>query len=151
MLVSEAIQQARARTGQSVDSSYLYYDNEDLLLRWLSELDGRIAYDLYRCKSWHPYIHTSVSGEEVDDNTKTLAIIFPWDTLYPVYLEAMIYFANGEYERYANAQAIYQEQISTYRKAVQRSRAIDGTPTIPIGGTGTGGSGTEITMWEDPS
>ena len=138
MTVSEAITQAQARTGQALEDSYSEIDNGALLLRWLSELDGRIAYDLYRAATWKMYTE--------DDLSYTLAIIFPWDTLYPVYLEAMIYFANGEYDRYANAQAIYQEQISTYRKTVQRSRGGDGAPTLPIGGTGTGGTGTEITM-----
>ena len=47
MTVAQAMANAQAVTGQVFDAA--------TLRRWLSELDGQIALDLYRADAWTPY------------------------------------------------------------------------------------------------
>ena len=127
MLVTDAITQAQALTGQVVAQS--------VLLRWLSELDGQLAIEFYGAGEWAPYT--------TDDLQSALAVPYPWDGgVYVHYLEAMTYFSNGEYERYENARAMSEEKLGEFRRYVQRMKTGCGKITVPLAGEG----GTGVTV-----
>ena len=58
MLISEAIARSTALTGQVTDNA--------ALVRWLSELDGRLAIEFYRADAWTPYDPTDDLSCEPD-------------------------------------------------------------------------------------
>lgn len=124
MLISQAIAQANALTGQVVDNA--------VLVRWLSELDGRLAFEFYRADAWTPY-------DPTDDLSCELLVPFPWDGLYVHHLAAQTYFANGEYDRYENERVMAEKVLADFRAFMQRTQAAlcgCGFPTEKSGGTG---------------
>lgn len=110
MIIQDAIAAAKELTGGAViDDSYM--------LRWLSELDGQIAYEFYQVDAWLPYT--------ADDLTSELLLPYPWDSaVYLPYLESREYYARGEYDRYENARAVYMQQIDDFRKFVWRQARL---------------------------
>ena len=124
MLISEAVSNAAALTGQVVDTA--------VLVRWLSELDGRLAFEFYRAEAWTPYDPVADLGAE-------MLVPFPWDGLYVHHLEAMTYFTDGEYDRYENARAMSEKTLGDFRRFMQRTQAVPcrpGFPTDRRGGIG---------------
>ena len=69
---------------------------------WLSECEGQVYTDVFLL---HPYEFTPVTYDE--DKDRTLAVYPPHDKLYPRYLQAMIHYANGEYDRYAASMQVF--------------------------------------------
>lgn len=126
MTINEAIAHVTALTGNVVENA--------TLVRWLSELDGRLAFEFYHVDAWQPYDPTDDLGTE-------LVVPFPWDgKVYVHYLEAMTYYSNGEYERYQNSLTLYNDGQSEFRKFLQRISA----PVRPDLITSPGGSGTTV-------
>lgn len=106
MTISEAMSNAKALTGSVVDDS--------TLRRWLSELDGQLAFDFWGVDAWAPYSE--------DDDDSELLVNFPWDgDVYVHYLEAKTYYSNGEYDRASNAMSMYNNAILEFRKHVNRT------------------------------
>ncbi len=106
MKIKEAIARARKLSGNAVE--------DDQLCRWLSELDGRLFLDFYRGCEWLSY-HLP------EDEEHELIVPFPWDDMYVHYLAAMVYQANGEYERYREAAQLYNQKELDYRKWYNRN------------------------------
>ena len=124
MLISEAIARSAALTGQVTDNA--------ALVRWLSELDGRLAIEFYRADAWTPY-------DPTDDLSCELLVPFPWDGFYVHHLAAMTYFSDGEYDRYENERVMSEQKLADFRAFMQRTRAklcAVGFPTEKTGGTG---------------
>ena len=71
---------------------------------WLSEIEGRVYTELFLL---HPNEFTPVVHDAAHD--RTLSLPAPYDRIYPRYLQAMIHYANGEYKRYANSMAEFNE------------------------------------------
>lgn len=69
---------------------------------WLSECEGKVYTSLFLVQ---PYEFTPVTASD----SRTLALPAPYDRMYPRYLQAMIHYANGEYDRYANSMAAFNE------------------------------------------
>ena len=113
MTISEAIAQSTALTGQAVPDA--------TLVRWLSELDGRLALTLGRSGTWTPY-------DAAADLAKPLLAPHPWDGFYVHHLEAMTYYTDGEYDRYANARAMCERGERDWRAFLRRSGAAAATP-----------------------
>lgn len=128
MTITQAITAVQAVTGQVFDTS--------TLRRWLSELDGQLAFDLYGADTWTAYC--------ADDDGVLLLVPYPWDGLYVHYLEAQTYYANGEYDRAANARAQYDNALGEFKRFVQRTRARCGEVTVQQAGDG----GSAVTMIE---
>ena len=103
------------------------------LCRWLSELDGRLAFEFYKADAWLPYTVE-------DDKNCELLVPFPWDGLYIHHLEAMTYYTNGEYDRYKNAMAMSEKVLDDYRKFVVRMHV----PVCPGQLSSDGGSGATV-------
>ena len=116
MLISDALSRASAMTGQVVANSDA--------VRWLSELDGRLAFELYRVDAWTPY-------DPTDDLQSELLVPYPWDGLYVHHLEAMTYYTNGEYDRYEPARAMSERTLTDFRHFLQRCCARPGAPGFP--------------------
>lgn len=106
MTIQEAITRAKALTGDNKPDA--------LLVRWLSEYDGKLALTLYHNDSPEPY-------DPISDLNHDLLVPFPHDQVYVHYLEAMIYFANGEYDRVENARAMQNKALADYKAYVRRT------------------------------
>lgn len=65
---------------------------------WINECEGKVYTQLFLVQ---PY--------EFKQTPQTLALPAPYDRMYSRYLQAMIHYANGEYDRYANSIAMFNE------------------------------------------
>ena len=68
---------------------------------WLNEVEGKVYTQLFLVQ---PYEFTPVT-----DGSRILALPAPHDRMYSLYLQAMIHYANGEYDRYANSMAVFNQ------------------------------------------
>ena len=107
MKIREAISQVRELSGNAVADS--------MLVRWLSELDGRLMLDFYKGDGWASYALPQ-------DEEHELLVPFPWDQMYVHYLEAMVYYSNGEFERYRNSYEMYNKKELDYRQWYARNQ-----------------------------
>ena len=107
MKIGEAISYTRSLSGNAVD--------DNTLCRWLSELDGRLMLDFYKGSEWMSYALPQ-------DEDHELLVPFPWDELYVHYLEAMVYYSNGEFERYRNSYEMYNKKELDYRQWYARNQ-----------------------------
>ena len=73
---------------------------------WLNELEGNIQLEIYLKK-----VDELTRLETVNDD---LLVPFPFDSIYNYYLQAMIDFHNGEYDRYENTYAMYNSKLEDY-------------------------------------
>lgn len=103
MKLTEAIQQAVLLTGAAVDQS--------VMCRWLSELDGKLSLTLYKTDAIINY----TMPEEGEDDPELL-VPYPWDGIYVHYLEAMCYYTTGDFGRYQNSMAMYNQGEEQFRK-----------------------------------
>lgn len=69
---------------------------------WVSECEGMAYTEVFLLSPYefHPLAYAADAGTE-------LAVMPPHDKIYPMYLQAKIHFANGEYDRYSNAMALF--------------------------------------------
>ena len=107
MKIKEAIASARKLSGNAVDDA--------ALCRWLSELDGRLMLDFYKGSEWMSY-------SLPQDEDHELLVPFPWDELYVHYLEAMVYYSNGEFDRYRNSYEMFNKKELDYRQWYARNQ-----------------------------
>ena len=79
------------------------YEVEDKI-RWIREIEGQVWTDLFLMQP---------IGFHVDNMLELyrqeLSIPAPYNKVYRRYLQAMIHYANGEYERYANSMAMFND------------------------------------------
>lgn len=65
---------------------------------WLNEVEGKVYTQLFLVQ---PYEFKAVN--------QALALPAPYDRMYSRYLQAMIHYADGEYNRYQNSYAMFNE------------------------------------------
>ena len=65
---------------------------------WVNEIEGKVYTQLFLVQ---PYEYKTV--------TQQLALPAPYDRMYSRYLQAMIHYADGEYNRYQNSYAMFNE------------------------------------------
>jgi hypothetical protein len=82
-------------------------------LEWLATLDGTIALEVHLMSEEDAQAFRYKS--QGDTNTELL-VKYPYDDLYTAFLVAKIDEANGEYERYANSAAMYNERRRAYTR-----------------------------------
>lgn len=72
---------------------------------WVSEAEGMVHTDvtLRPVQGYHVLSYA-------EDKDKALLVLPPHDKLYRDYLQARIHFANGEYDRYTNAMAVFNAE-----------------------------------------
>lgn len=103
MKLTDAISQAVLLTGAAVDQS--------IMCRWLSELDGKLSLTLYKTDA---IINYQMPGE--DEESPALLAPYPWDGMYIHYLEAMCYYTTGDFGRYQNSMAMYNQGEKAFRE-----------------------------------
>lgn len=77
---------------------------------WLNKIEGTIAMDVF-LMAW---TITEQITYTVDDLTKEMLVRPPYDDLYPLYLEAQIDYANGEYNKYANTMERFNKRMAEF-------------------------------------
>lgn len=94
---------------------------------WLSTLDAAVKAEIIdRCEGGGEQSFEPYSAESGDDTP--LLVPSPYDEIYLRYLEAQIDYANGEYARFNNSNAMYSAAYSAFARAYNRSH-------MPLGGT----------------
>lgn len=84
------------------------------MLSWINELEGQIAFDWIGADAWSPYTADDLDAEPLIGD--------PWGRgIYEPYLEAMLYWTHGEYDRYNNAKAMHEQNYLDFRKFVRRT------------------------------
>jgi hypothetical protein len=117
MTISEALH----RADEVKPNTYADLDK----IRWLSTLDGFIKTKIIDTHEGGE----SVTFKEYDVNTSLdteLLVPAPYDHIYIHWLEAMIDYANDEYDRYANTMEMYNSAWNTFEKYYNRTH-------MPIG------------------
>ncbi len=67
--------------------------------RWVWECEGKLWNQVFLMQAGE--VQPGVGRDA------TLSLPVPYDRVYPLYLQAMIHYANGEYDRYANSMAVF--------------------------------------------
>ena len=94
------------------------YDDE-IKLRWISELDGMVRRLVFGEKEADPYSYP-------EDMDKELLIPYPYDGLYNLYIESMVDFYNREYGNYNNTALMFEQKFIEYKKAYIREHRSRG-------------------------
>jgi hypothetical protein len=90
-------------------------------ISWINEVEGMVQISVMLLDPSEVLSYTS------DDTGVTLLVAPPHDKLYKSYLCAMIDYANGEYDKYTNAMALFNAHWGEYmRWYAQRYRPADG-------------------------
>ena len=90
---------------------------DDQKTQWLSELDGKI-----QAVVLHLPVEEMRAYTFPEDSERELLARYPHDRMYPLYLAAMIDFANGEYSKYQNSMAMFNDAYGEYAKWYLRTR-----------------------------
>ena len=95
------------------------YD-DNVKLRWLSELDGKIFDQIILTHEHEVPEEGELTFEPYQSLSEDLLVPFPYTDLYRHYLFAMIDYSNGETDRYQNSMvmfnASYQEFTNWYNR-----------------------------------
>ena len=85
---------------------------------WVSEIEGKAYTEVFLLTPYEfqPLTYT-------DNASDTLAVMPPHDKLYPLYLQAMVLYANGEYDRYTNAMALFNSAWGEFVRWFARTYA----------------------------
>lgn len=107
MTIGELIGKAKDMAGSAVSDSQL--------LDWINDIEGQIAFDFFGIDAFMPYT--------TDDLTSEPLVGWPWgEQIYVHFLEAMIYYAHAEYERYSNAKTMHDTALWDFRRYYNRTR-----------------------------
>lgn len=79
-------------------------------VKWLEQMDGHIAAEEL---CMHPADLEKLRYSE-DELDAQLLVEKPYDDIYPLWLEAKIDFANGEYNKYQNTMQAYNEHYGSF-------------------------------------
>ncbi len=112
MTVSQAID----RTDRLKPNSYAYADK----LLWLNQLDGTIKKEIIDSHEGGTSDQFVLYTEDRDPDRVLLAEP-PFDEMYIHYLSAQIDYTNGEYERFNNANRMFESVWSAFRNAYNRT------------------------------
>lgn len=97
----------------------------DLKVSWLNALEGRIVMSVFQL----PRSAVKKWAHSADDLGAELLVRFPHDDIYEAWLAAKIDFANGEYEKYENSMAMYNELYDDFvQLAAMRYNPAQMTP-----------------------
>lgn len=111
MRIREAIDQVVSRLGNA-------YDQKDMI-SWLDRLDRRVKTLIIDTHEGADAVVFSGYDERTDQDT-ALLVAAPFDEMYLRYLEAQIYYADNEIERYNNAIDIFNTVWEEFRNWYNR-------------------------------
>lgn len=84
---------------------------DDLKIKWLSELDGKIAADVMLMG----IVEIRQLGNAYKGNADMEPLVtYPHDDIYDKWLEARIDYANGEYNKYQNSMEMFNAAFSGF-------------------------------------
>ena len=118
MKIQDAIQQTEKLVPNQFD--------ENVFMRWLSGLDGKIYNELMVGLEDCP---EEAPGTYADTDTELL-VPYPYEDLYISYLSAMVYRQNADYERYSNEMIVFNNAYSEY--AAMYGRTYRSTDTASM-------------------
>lgn len=104
---------------ETIDSLRPNAYDEETKLRWISDLDGNVMRLVIQEDGFTPYTYPA-------DMEKELLIPAPFESVYVLYLEAMIDYHNREYQNYNNSAAMFETRYSDYKKAYIREHKAKG-------------------------
>ncbi|MBQ8140617.1 MAG: hypothetical protein IJ038_02860 [Clostridia bacterium] len=84
----------------------------------LSELDGRIYYELFEPQSSEGF---SGYGDETPGDTELL-VPYPYDRLYVLYLDGEICRLSGDTVKYNNSRILFNEMYDAFTRWYHRNR-----------------------------
>ena len=119
MTIQEAIAEANSLSNNLID--------EALKIKWLSELDGRIYYEIIAPNA------KSGAFKEYTQNTPSdteLIVPHPWDSLYVSYLEMEIARVSADNVRYANSRILFNDRYGAFSSWYVRTHKDDSSPNI---------------------
>ena len=94
-------------------------------VQWLSQLDGRIKDEIIDTHEGGEDV--TFSGYNADTPIDTeLLVPHPYDDVYRYWLEAQIDYANGEYTKYNNSMAMFNEAYSAYQRHYHKAHMPKG-------------------------
>ena len=100
--------------------------DRDVKKRMLSELDGRIYYEIMNAYGkegeFEGYSPTT-------PNDRELLVPYPYDSLYIAYLEQELERLSGELQRYNNASVLFNERYGAFSAWWMRTHTSD-TPKL---------------------
>ena len=109
------IMEAISRIDDIKPNAYSHGDK----VAWLSAIDGIIQREII---DTHEGESTEFSGYNEDTSDMTVLLVpAPYDLIYIRWLEAQIDYAMGEYERYANSTAAYNDVLESFEKHYNRT------------------------------
>ena len=111
MTVAKAIERA-----DNLRPNPFEYDEK---VRWLSELDGKIAKEVLKDKAFKGYDYSK-------DSEKELILDEAYSDIYLFYLSAMIDFFSRDYAEYNNSMLMFNEAFERFLKAHKRGDIKDG-------------------------
>lgn len=85
--------------------------SEKILTRWLSDCEGMVQTQVMLLAPVEQFTYSYPEDEET-----VLLVNPPFDKLYPSYLSAMIDYANGEYNKYANTMQMFNSEFSEFMR-----------------------------------
>ena len=88
-------------------------------VRWLAELDGKIAKEVLKDKDFKGYDCSK-------DSEKELILEEAYSDIYLFYLSAMIDFFSRDYAEYNNSMLMFNEAFERFLKAHKRGDTKDG-------------------------
>lgn len=100
------------------------YSQNDKIL-WLSRLDGKVKEEIIDTHD----SDLTVNFSGYDENTPIiteLLVTYPYDELYPMWLEAQIDYANSEYTKYNNSMSMFNTAYSNYERYYNRTHMPKG-------------------------
>lgn len=98
MTINEAIQ----RADELKPNAY----NPETKADWIRELEGRISLEVL--KEAEPVIPESDDAE--------LLVPAPYDSIYPLYISAMIDFHNADYDDYNNSMVLFNSTYEAFAR-----------------------------------
>jgi hypothetical protein len=87
---------------------------DDVKLRWINDVEGRISCEIHGMSPEAFIPHTS------DDDV--LLVPDAYSSLYLLYLVSMIAFSNGDFSLYSTSNIKFEEMLHRYAKHCIRSR-----------------------------
>ena len=94
-------------------------------IKWLSTLDGIIKKEIIDTHEGGENVAFDGYTEETNLSTELL-VPAPYDDIYIRYLEMQIDYANGEYGKYNNSKAMYNETYTAFKKFYNRTHMPKG-------------------------
>lgn len=101
------------------------YSQNDKIL-WLSRLDGKVKEEIIDTHESEMTVNFSGYDENTPIITELL-VTYPYDELYPMWLEAQIDYANSEYTKYNNSMSMFNTAYSNYERYYNRTHMPKGT------------------------